>query len=373
MFWWLFKAEKTNFTDYPLVMYLQGGPGDSASGFGNFFEIGRRDYRLRNRCNSWDRHVNLLFVDSPVGVGYSQVFNDAFSLNSTMIASDLLSMMKGFLKKHPEFETVPLYIFTESYGGKAAASFGALLHQTIKRGVIKCNFKGIHLGNAAISLEDSLASWPQYLHITGMIDREQRENLDVEYVGRVRKAIKDKEGALAMNLWIEMRERIANMTSRLNLWNILDDRVPWRMDEEMRDLMNGPVKEYLQIPENLTWGTQEFSVFEKLQPDFMYSVLEEIEYLLNYSNIKIAVVSGNLDVVCSHFGTENWIRKLKWAGLKEFLKSNRQPFAGDYPSPGGYVRKYGKLSQYWIRDAGHSIPQDQFDISVEILNDITKA
>uniref|UniRef100_A0A8P0TM00 Serine carboxypeptidase 1 n=1 Tax=Canis lupus familiaris TaxID=9615 RepID=A0A8P0TM00_CANLF len=42
MFWWLYYATNPckNFSELPLVMWLQGGPGGSSTGFGNFEEIG---------------------------------------------------------------------------------------------------------------------------------------------------------------------------------------------------------------------------------------------------------------------------------------------------------------------------------------------
>uniref|UniRef100_A0AC11DT59 Serine carboxypeptidase 1 n=1 Tax=Ovis aries TaxID=9940 RepID=A0AC11DT59_SHEEP len=42
MFWWLYYAASSykNFTELPLIMWLQGGPGGSSTGFGNFEEIG---------------------------------------------------------------------------------------------------------------------------------------------------------------------------------------------------------------------------------------------------------------------------------------------------------------------------------------------
>uniref|UniRef100_A0A8C0I632 Serine carboxypeptidase 1 n=1 Tax=Balaenoptera musculus TaxID=9771 RepID=A0A8C0I632_BALMU len=42
MFWWLYYATSPskNFSELPLVMWLQGGPGGSSTGFGNFEEIG---------------------------------------------------------------------------------------------------------------------------------------------------------------------------------------------------------------------------------------------------------------------------------------------------------------------------------------------
>jgi len=74
--------------------------------------------------------VNLLFVDNPVGSGFSYV-DDESSLTTTNeeIGADLVHLMRAFLKKYPKFQTVPLYIFSESYGGKMAVEFALQLEK----------------------------------------------------------------------------------------------------------------------------------------------------------------------------------------------------------------------------------------------------
>ncbi|KAG8227939.1 hypothetical protein J437_LFUL008751 [Ladona fulva] len=54
MFWWLYKTTAVKAaTDRPLVIWLQGGPGASSTGYGNFEEIGPLDVNLRPRNSSW--------------------------------------------------------------------------------------------------------------------------------------------------------------------------------------------------------------------------------------------------------------------------------------------------------------------------------
>ncbi|KAK7840482.1 serine carboxypeptidase-like 42 [Quercus suber] len=60
----------------PLALWLNGGPGCSSIGGGAFTELGpfypRGDGRsLRKNSMSWSRASNLLFVESPAGVGWS--------------------------------------------------------------------------------------------------------------------------------------------------------------------------------------------------------------------------------------------------------------------------------------------------------------
>lgn len=51
MFYWLYYNEQT--TEQPLVIWLQGGPGASSTGYGNFEELGIVDTNLNIRNSSW--------------------------------------------------------------------------------------------------------------------------------------------------------------------------------------------------------------------------------------------------------------------------------------------------------------------------------
>ena len=111
MFWWLHYAQPDdNFKKYPLVIWLQGGPGASSTGFGNFAEIGPLDVNLRPRNNSWLNYANLLFIDNPVGSGFSYVTsNDAYVRNNTQIAEDLVVCLASILKVAPDFQVSGLF------------------------------------------------------------------------------------------------------------------------------------------------------------------------------------------------------------------------------------------------------------------------
>lgn len=166
MFWWLYytTANVVTHVDRPLVIWLQGGPGASSTGYGNFEELGPLDLFLEERNFTWVRNYNVLFIDNPVGTGYSYVDNDsALTRSNKEIALDLVELMRGFYKHSPEFEKVPLHIFSESYGGKMAAEFAYELDKAIKAGTIKCDLRSAGLGNSWISPIDSVLSWAPFL------------------------------------------------------------------------------------------------------------------------------------------------------------------------------------------------------------------
>ena len=82
LFYWYFKHQDPN---APLVLWLNGGPG-ATSMFGLFLENGPLkvtrtgpgddDFELRAAQNSWADTYNMVFLDQPVGTGFS--YGDSF-------------------------------------------------------------------------------------------------------------------------------------------------------------------------------------------------------------------------------------------------------------------------------------------------------
>ena len=73
---------------------------------------------------------NVLFIDNPVGAGFSYAANSgAYATNNAQIAADLLTCIKSFYNKLPQFNKVPVYIMSQSYGGKMAVEFALVWHE----------------------------------------------------------------------------------------------------------------------------------------------------------------------------------------------------------------------------------------------------
>ncbi|KAL0653453.1 hypothetical protein Bca4012_096144 [Brassica carinata] len=74
LFYWLTESSSSPHTK-PLLLWLNGGPGCSSIAYGATEEIG--PFRINRGSNlylntfSWNIEANLLFLESPVGVGFS--------------------------------------------------------------------------------------------------------------------------------------------------------------------------------------------------------------------------------------------------------------------------------------------------------------
>lgn len=70
-------------------------------------EIG--PYRLKDNEHlvyndgAWDEFANVLFVDNPVGTGFSYVDTDSFVSGITQMADQMIQFLEKFFKLFPEY------------------------------------------------------------------------------------------------------------------------------------------------------------------------------------------------------------------------------------------------------------------------------
>lgn len=405
MFWWLYYANNPtkSYTELPLVMWLQGGPGASGCGFGNFEEIGPLDADLKPRNLTWVREASVLFVDNPVGTGFSYANNSqAFAKDINTVASDMLVLLKGFFDAQPEFQNIPFYIFSESYGGKMAAAVSLELHKAVQAGSIKCNFSGAALGDSWISPLDSVLSWGPYLYSTSLLDDEGLGEV-TEIANEVMDAINKGKYLEATNLWSQTEDVIEENTDGVNFYNILTKDSPMAKDAlksliakdskfgnihlaklyhrhvkplhrgDLSALMNGPIKKKLHIiPEFVTWGGQANDVFLNMAEDFMKPVIDIVDELLT-AKVNVTVYNGQLDLIVDTVGQEMWLKKLKWSPIDQFRKLKWQPlYVSSAPGyTAAFHKSYENLAFYWILKAGHMVPSDQADMALKMLRMVT--
>ncbi|KAM4843414.1 retinoid-inducible serine carboxypeptidase [Thomomys bottae] len=400
MFWWLYYSTNPckNFSELPLVMWLQGGPGGSSTGFGNFEEIGPLRSNLKPRNTTWLQSASLLFVDNPVGTGFSYVNqSDAYAKDLAMVASDMMVLLKAFFSDHKEFQTVPFYIFSESYGGKMAAGISLELYKAIQQGTIKCKFSGVALGDSWISPVDSVMSWGPYLYSMSLLDDKGLAEVS-NVAEQVLDAINKEHYKEATQLWEEAEMVIEKNTDGVNFYNILTKSTPTSAMESgleflhshlvrlchrhvrhlhgdtLSELMNGPIKKKLKIiPEDISWGAQSPKVFMNMEEDFMKPVVRIVDELLE-AGVNVTVYNGQLDLIVDTMGQEAWLRKLNWPELSKFSQLKWKAL---YSSPksletSAFVKAYKNLAFYWILRAGHMVPSDQGDMALKMMRLVTQ-
>ncbi|KAK4271481.1 hypothetical protein QN277_020171 [Acacia crassicarpa] len=156
LFYWFYEAVN-NPQEKPLVLWLNGGPGCSSVGYGATQEIGpflvdTNGQGLKYNNFSWNREANILFVESPVGVGfsYSNTTSDYEHLGDDFTANDAYKFLHKWFLKFPSYRTRTFYIAGESYAGKYVPELAELIVDRNMDASLHINLKGILVGSYII-------------------------------------------------------------------------------------------------------------------------------------------------------------------------------------------------------------------------------
>ncbi|KAI9336235.1 serine carboxypeptidase-domain-containing protein [Zopfochytrium polystomum] len=116
LFFWYFPS--TDVASMDIVIWLNGGPGCSSM-IGQFEEnepfLIQDDGSFIQNEYAWNTVANLLYVEQPVGTGFS--FADKLAYNELEIADTFYSFIDGFYKVFSKTKDCDLYITGESYAG----------------------------------------------------------------------------------------------------------------------------------------------------------------------------------------------------------------------------------------------------------------
>lgn len=375
MFWWLYyttNKDVKSFSEKPLIIWIQGGPGRSGTGVGNFMEIGPYDMNMNPRNHTWVKDYNVLFIDNPVGTGFSYVDDsNSYARTNAQIAQDLLSLMKAFYENIPEFRNVPVYISSQSYGGKMAVEFALIWNEAEKSGLIESKLKGVSLGDPSISPIDSVLTWAPFLLQTGMVDSQGFEEIQKSAL-KIKEAVDSGQWSLANDLKLETVLLADNLTYSIHFDNILVKSPIKELNkyEELEKMMINKVKTALNL--DAKYKVHNFEVLDILSEDNMKPVTNIVERLLDETDLKVFVYTGQLDLIVDTPGTLKWVENLKWKNAEKWYTSKRLPVIVD-DIVEGYVKSFDKFSFYWVKRAGHMVPVDNPIATEVIIKDLTKS
>ncbi|XP_055593624.1 retinoid-inducible serine carboxypeptidase-like [Uranotaenia lowii] len=386
MFYWLYYTTAEDVTDYyerPLVIWLQGGPGASSM-YGNFEELGPQTLELEDRNHTWVKHYNVLFIDNPVGTGFSYVEDKSLlTKTNAEIADDLVTFTKEFYARNPEFKNTPLHIYAESYGGKMAPEFAYQLDKAIKNGELHIELASVGIVAPWVSPIDSVLSWGNFLLNMGFVDTKGYRNIQAAAI-ETEHILNEGRFEDATWQWGRTEGVIVRETLGIDFYNVLFEQdysasrsrlsmfernmkqatvdsavrlVSEDRDQMLEDLMRGPVAETLQLPAESVYNSQGSDVFQSMAGDFMKPAMHIVELLLNNTSLDVVVITGQLDLIVATPGNVVWVEKLQWDGRNQYLQAARTGI-GSNGILEGYQKQYGNFYMYWALRAGHMVPAD---------------
>ncbi|GAB2267491.1 Serine carboxypeptidase II-2 [Dionaea muscipula] len=185
LFYWFIEASGDPSSE-PLVLWLNGGPGCSSIAYGEAEEIGpfhiEKDGKtLYLNEFSWNKAANILFLDSPVGVGfsYSNTSSDLISNGDERTAKDSLEFLLKWFERFPQYKGRDFYITGESYGGHYVPQLSqAIVKHNSATNDKSINLKGYMVGNALTDDYHDHIGLFQFLWSAGLISDKTYEELN---------------------------------------------------------------------------------------------------------------------------------------------------------------------------------------------------
>ncbi|KAM7279888.1 hypothetical protein ACFE04_007022 [Oxalis oulophora] len=188
IFYFFFESRNSSSTA-PVVIWLSGGPGCSSE-LALFYENGpfkiNKDLSLKWNDYGWDQASNILFVDQPLGTGFSFASNDGqIPTDEVGVTDDLYDFIQGFFSEHKQFAKNDFYITGESYAGHYVPAFAERVSRGNKaKEGIHINLKGIAIGNGLTDPAIQYAAYPDYALDMKLIVESDYNNIKQNIVPR---------------------------------------------------------------------------------------------------------------------------------------------------------------------------------------------
>ncbi|KAK1584817.1 serine carboxypeptidase [Colletotrichum navitas] len=397
MFFWHFQNQHIA-NKQRTVIWLNGGPGCSSED-GALMEIG--PYRVKDpdhleyNNGSWNEFANLLFVDNPVGTGFSFVDTNSYLHELTEMADQFVQFLEKWFAMFPEYEHDDLYISGESYAGQHIPYIAKHILERNKKPGVKTpwQLKGLLMGNAWISPRDQYDAYLKYAYEKKLIEKGSPVALQLEQQWRicrtalaVTSTVDFPECELVLQKLLEQTAKVNAKGERecINMYDIrLRDTYPSCGMNWPPDLVN--LTPYLRKSEvvnalhikpqkNTGWTECNGAVGSAFRAPKSVPSRDYLPDLLK--EVPIVLFSGAEDLICNYMGTEAMIGDMEWNGGKgfELTPGNWAP-RRDWTvegQPAGFWQEARNLTYILFYNSSHMVPFDYARRSRDMLDRFMK-
>ncbi|KAH0933310.1 hypothetical protein HID58_010427, partial [Brassica napus] len=333
LFYYFIKSEKNPKED-PLLLWLNGGPGCSSLE-GLLFENGPVAVKVEvyngslvslvSTPYSWTQMANIIYLDQPIGAGFSYSRTPLGKTSDTNEAKMIHEFLQKWLSKHPQFFSNPFYATGDSYSGKTVPA----LVQEISQGNYKCckpliNLQGYVLGNPVTYPEFEENYRIPFSHGMSLISDELHESLKINCKGNYGNV--DPRNTKCLKLVDEYHK----CTDKINTQHILlpdcdDKRNPKNTSPDCYYYLyyliecwanNERVREALHVKKGTKghWQRCNWTI------PYDHDIISSVPYHMNISlsGYRSLVYSGDHDITMPFLGTQAWIKSLNYSIIDDW-------------------------------------------------------
>eukprot|EP01119_Soliformovum_irregulare_P011490 TRINITY_DN2884_c1_g1_i1.p1 TRINITY_DN2884_c1_g1~~TRINITY_DN2884_c1_g1_i1.p1 ORF type:complete len:457 (-),score=98.49 TRINITY_DN2884_c1_g1_i1:7-1377(-) len=180
MHYWFTESTSKPSSD-PLILWLTGGPGCSSL-LAMFTENGPfnldKDGSLSMRDYSWNKLANVIWLESPVGVGFSYSDNTSdYTTDDDQTSLDSYQFLLQFFQEFPQFAHNDFFIAGESYAGHYVPQLAERIMNGNAAGRPFINLKAVSAGNPSTDHLIDGQYYVPFLHQHALIGIRDFQNM----------------------------------------------------------------------------------------------------------------------------------------------------------------------------------------------------
>eukprot|EP01127_Copromyxa_protea_P017384 TRINITY_DN5291_c0_g1_i1.p1 TRINITY_DN5291_c0_g1~~TRINITY_DN5291_c0_g1_i1.p1 ORF type:complete len:458 (-),score=98.78 TRINITY_DN5291_c0_g1_i1:35-1324(-) len=384
MHYWLVESENDPVND-PVIVWLNGGPGcSSLDGFiyeHGPFRIDPTDpthSRLVKFEYTWSKMANVIYLESPVGVGFSYSTNpEDYITDDDKSSQDNLHAVEAFFNAYPRFKKNKFFIAGESYGGVYVPTLAEAIMWATRNGTYTGpKLEGIAVGNGCSGSEIGVCGNDRtkydmlYFLQTALLSEKSKEE--------IRSACGDFSNISPK--CNDLVTKFGNTVGNINIYNIYGDCI----DGSPQHVL-GKTASKIPRPEN--YGGPDWCIdsvaasayfnrpdvmaaIHVKKPPFVWSVCaNQLTYNQSRPNlprdtypalnefVRVVVYNGDWDACVPYTDAEAWTTGMNYPVISEW-----QPWY--FPSPekqvGGYATVYKSTYNFTfitVKGGRHEVPE----------------
>ncbi|XP_037535633.1 lysosomal protective protein [Nematolebias whitei] len=402
--YWFVESQNKPASD-PVVLWLNGGPGCSSldgllTEHGPFL-VQEDGVTLQYNPYSWNKIANMLYLESPAGVGFSYSADKNYKTNDTEVSMNNYLALKEFFRMFSEFSKNELFLTGESYGGIYIPTLAERVMEDAS-----LNLQGVAVGNGMSSYElnDNALVFFAYYH--GLLGTQLWTQLQTFCCRDTKCNFYNNQDQNCSETLYEVQDIVYN--SGLNMYNLYAScpgGVPHRFSLEhgqlvIRDLGNTFTKhqwtqqwnqklqslaslyQSVRLDPPCTNSTSTVLYLNNpyvkkalhISPDALDWVICSSEVNLNYGRIyldvskqylkllsalkyRVLIYNGDVDMACNFMGDEWFVES-----LNQQVEVQRRPWIyddDDGQQVGGFVKEFDNLAFVTVKGSGHMVPSDK--------------
>eukprot|EP01012_Entosiphon_sulcatum_P013216 TRINITY_DN1848_c0_g1_i1.p1 TRINITY_DN1848_c0_g1~~TRINITY_DN1848_c0_g1_i1.p1 ORF type:complete len:449 (-),score=58.50 TRINITY_DN1848_c0_g1_i1:1106-2452(-) len=386
IFYWFVESQHDP-ASAPIVLWTNGGPG--CSGIIGFFEEHgpfrpMSDGSLALNPTSWNTIANMLYVEMPVGVGYSYSTNTSdYNIGDWMTAHDSYLAIKNFFVKYPQYKPNGFYLTAESYGGHYLPTLAKYI---VDNDDGSLQFKGFLVGNPLTDMVENqkghydtfwghqlvgkalYSQWFDQCH-DGNVSTDACDNFENDMdlqANDIDPYALDFPVCTGNNAGIRSQRRAllsAMRKANPRKFRAYEQYEPCEAGFVEKYMNQPTVKQAIHAPSSVVW-TECSNTVQYNMSDLNTPMEPIYQYLIkSRPDLRIWILSGDNDSVCGTLGTQSWIRNLGFVVSQEWKawKLNGQV-------SGWTLQFYEGLILTTVHTAGHEVPAFQPERALHVFH-----